>query len=161
MPKTLGFLDRNNIAFQVFQRWNLLDEATKANMKKLLYENENRSEGSNIGCSSRFVATTPPIYRDSSLLCNKIYNTKVPDLQVEPIFDSYNGEGDPIAHIKDFKMKFELKFRVNENLMSKYFSTTFIGDALKWYFSLPIKAINCYAHLISEFYIHFKYHAPR
>jgi len=56
-------------------------------------------------------------------------------------------------------MKFELMFSINDNLMAKYLPTTFRGDALNWYFSLPTKTINCYAQLILEFYIHFKYRA--
>jgi len=68
---------------------------------------------------------------------------------VEPNFDTYNGEGDPMAHIKAFKMKFDLKFSMNDNLMDKYFPTTFRGDALNWYFSLSAMSINFYVQIIS------------
>lgn len=64
---------------------------------------------------------------------------------MEPIFDTYNSEGDPMDHINIFEMKFELKFGVNDNLMVKYFPTIFIDDILNWYFSLPSKSINCHA----------------
>ena len=62
-----------------------------------------------------------------------------------------------MAHIKDFKMKFEFKFGMNDDLMAKYFPTTFRGDALNWCFSLPSKSINFYVELILEFYMYFKY----
>lgn len=140
---------------------NSFDDATKTNLKKILYGDDGKCEASNsfdgpnksmgfLGCGSR----------DSNPLCDEIKNEKAPDLQVEPIFDSYSGR-DPMAHIKAFKMKFELEFGVNDNLMEKYFPTTLKGDALTWYFSLPSKSINCYEQLVSEFYIHFKHSAPR
>lgn len=64
-------------------------------------------------------------------------------------------------HVKAFKMKFELKFGVNDILMAKYFLNTLHGDALNWYFSLLYKSINAYGKLIPKFYMHFKHHAPR
>lgn len=41
----------------------------------------------------------------------------------------YGGEGDPMQHVRSFKMNFELQFRVNHNLIAKYFPTIFEGDA--------------------------------
>jgi len=109
---------------------NSFDEETKANLKKMLYDNEERSEASNIGGNNRSMGGSPPMFRYSNPLCDEIRNTRVPNLQVEFLFDTYNGEGEPIAHIKAFEMKFKLKFRVNDNLITKYFPTTFKGDTL-------------------------------
>jgi len=47
-----------------------------------------------------------------------------------------------MAHIKAFKMKFKLKFMMNNNLMAKYFPTTFRSDAFNYYISFPTKSIN-------------------
>lgn len=70
---------------------------------------------------------------------------------MEPIFNTYHGEGDLIAHIKDFDMKFKFKLGVDDNLMKKYFPTTLRGDALNWHFSLLAKYINYYTQLVSQF----------
>jgi len=103
-----------------------------------------RSKGSKIGGNNWLVRANPPISKDSNPLYDEIHNIWEPNIQVEPIFDTYHGEGDPMAHINDFEMKFELKFRVDDNLMVEYFLTTFRGDALNWYFSLSIKSIILY-----------------
>lgn len=109
---------------------NSSDEATKSNSKKIFYENEEISEGYNIRGNSQSVGATPSMSRNSNLLCDKIHNTKILDVQVELILDTYHGEGDPMAQIKSFEMKLKLKFGVNDNLMSKYFPIIFKGDAL-------------------------------
>lgn len=128
---------------------NSFDEATKVNMKKIQYDNEERSEASNICGNSRSNGVTPPMIRDLNPLYDEIYNTRVPDLQVGTIFDTYNGDGDYMACIKSFKMKFKLKFRVNDNFMAKNVPTIFKGYALNWYFSLPPRSINFHAQVIS------------
>ena len=140
---------------------NSIDEVTKSNLNKMPYENEGRNAGFNIGGNIQSIGANPPIFRDSNPLCDEIRNTEAFDVQVEPIFDSYSGEGDPMIHIKAFEMKFELKLGVNNNLMAKCFPATLRGDALNWYFSLSAKSINCYAQLVSNFYMHFKHKAPR
>lgn len=99
--------------------------------------------------------------RDSNALCDDIINEKSPNLQVEPIFYSYSGEGDLMAHIKDIGMNFGLEFGVNDNLMAKYFPTTLKDDALDWYFAMPSKSINSYEQLMYEFYMCFKHRSPR
>lgn len=66
-----------------------------------------------------------------------------------------------MSHIKAFKIKFELKFGVNDNLIAKYLPTIFRGEVLNWYFYLPSISINYYAQIILEFYMHFTYHALR
>lgn len=65
-----------------------------------------------------------------------------------------------MAHIKVFEMKFEFKFRVNDNLMAKYFMTTLKGDSITWYFSFPSKSINSYKQIVSQSYFHFKHNDP-
>ena len=77
------------------------------------------------------------MYQEYNPLCDEIRNIRAPNLQIKPTFEIYSGERDPMAHIKAFKMKFKLKFGINENLMDKYIPTMFHGDALSWYFSLP------------------------
>ena len=124
---------------------NKFDEITRANLKRMLYGNEERSEACNIMGNNRSFGGAPPMTRNSNPLCDKIHNTKVTNLQVKPIFDTYNGEEDLMDHIKAFEMKFKLKFGTNDNLMAKYFPTTFRGDALNLYFSFLAKSINCYA----------------
>lgn len=130
-------------------------------MKKLLYENEQRSNTSNIRWNHQLGGAMLLISQDLNPLCDEICSINMPNLQMEPILDTYNGEGDPIAHIKAFDIKFKLKFGMNDNLMVKYLPTIFWGDVLNWYFSLLAKYINCYAQIILEFYIHFKYYASR
>ena len=88
-------------------------------------KNEERSEGSNIGYLNQSVGANPPIFRDLNILCDKICNTTVLDLQEEPSLDIYHGEGDHMSNIKPFEMKFELNFGMNENFMEKCSPTTF------------------------------------
>lgn len=102
----------------------------------------------------------PPMPQETIPLCDGIWNTRALGLQVEPTFDTYNGERDPMAHINAFEMKFKLQFGINDNLMAKYLPTTFYSDALNWYFALPTWSIICYAQLISQFYIHLWYQTP-
>jgi len=55
---------------------NSFDEATKANLKKMLYG----SEASNIEENSQFVEGDPPMIRDLNPLCDDIQNTMAPNL---------------------------------------------------------------------------------
>lgn len=88
---------------------NSFDNTTKATLKKMLYGDDGSTQNKGVSNISRY----------SNLLCDDIKNEKVHDLQVELGFYSYSGEGDPMAHFKAFKMKFELNFEVNDNLMDK------------------------------------------
>jgi len=66
-----------------------------------------------------------------------------------------------MAHVKAFKMNFELRFEENETLMAKEFPTALQNDGLNGYFSFRSKLKNIYGQLIYEFYMHFKHHACR
>ena len=90
---------------------NSFDDETKDNMKKMLYVNEERIKAYNIGRNNWSIGATPPITRDSNPLYDNIYNTRAHDIQMEPIFDTYNAKGDPMAHIKAFKMNFKTKIQ--------------------------------------------------
>lgn len=67
---------------------NSFDKVTIANLKKMLYGNEERSEASNIGDNSRSFGSAPPMTRDLNPLCDEIHNTRAPNLQLELIFDT-------------------------------------------------------------------------
>jgi len=49
---------------QFFSMVNNFDEETKVNLKKMLYENEERSEASNIGENIQFIGGAPALSRD-------------------------------------------------------------------------------------------------
>lgn len=67
---------------------NNFDDATKTNLNKILYKNDDRSEASNIRGNNHSVETHPTGYRDSNPLY-KICNTRELDLQVELTFNTY------------------------------------------------------------------------
>jgi len=112
---------------------NSFDDATKANLKRMLYGVDDRSEGFNVCGNNRSIKFHATRSRESSPLYDEFCNARASYLQVKLIFNSYQGEGDPIDHIKAFEMKLELKFGVDDNLMVKYFSTILWDDALNFY----------------------------
>lgn len=89
---------------------NCFNDATKDNLKRIHFGANDISEGSNIDVNNRLFGLNAMKSRGLSPLCDEIKNAREFNLQVEPIFDSYQGEGDPMAHHKDFEMKFKLKF---------------------------------------------------
>lgn len=64
---------------------------------------------------------------------------------------------------KDLKMhvrKFQeevIEFLHDQDMLTKLFSSSLKGDALKWYFSLIEKCIDKYEDLILQFIANFKY----
>lgn len=60
--------------------FNIFDDMTKANLKKMLYRNEEISEASNNGGNNQSIGATPPITKDSNPLYDDIDNTRAPDL---------------------------------------------------------------------------------
>lgn len=61
----------------------------------MLYYFDDRSEGSNVGGNNRSIRFYTTRSIDSIPLCDEICNARKSYLQVEPIFYSYQYEGDP------------------------------------------------------------------
>lgn len=70
---------------------NSFDEVSKVNLKNMLYKNKDRSEDFNIRGNNQFVGANLLISKESNPLYDEICNTREPNLQVEPEFDTYLG----------------------------------------------------------------------
>lgn len=87
---------------------NRFDDAKKANLKKILYGDDGKIEVYNtFGGPNSLMGSHGCGSRDQNPLFDEIINEREFDLQVELLFNSYSREGDSIAHIKAFEMKFE------------------------------------------------------
>lgn len=58
---------------------NRFDEATKANLNKILYKNEERSDASINGGNCPFSGARPFVSRDLNPICDDIYNIRAPN----------------------------------------------------------------------------------
>ena len=66
-------------------------------------------------------------------------------------FRKYNGTTDPLHHIKTFKMKIR-PYTEDSQVLAYLFQRSLEGDALEWYYTLPIQDVQDFARVRDCFF---------
>ena len=66
-------------------------------------------------------------------------------------FRKYNGTTDPLHHIKTFKMK-TWPYTEDSQVLAYLFQRSLEGDALEWYYTLPIQDVQDFARVRDRFF---------
>ncbi|XP_027911679.1 uncharacterized protein LOC114170401 [Vigna unguiculata] len=79
-----------------------------------------------------------------------ILETPLPDRWKMPTFDKYDGTTNPDNHMRVFihQMMFHV---MSDPIWCRVFSTSLTGEALEWFFELPVNSIDSFATLKARF----------
>ena len=66
-------------------------------------------------------------------------------------FKKYNGTTDPLHHIKTFKMETR-PYTEDSQVLAYMFQRSLEGDALEWYYTLPIHDVQDFARMRDHFF---------
>lgn len=82
-----------------------------------------------LACKDRFA----PVENKGSPFSEEIRSAMMVDSHNEPNFEKFNGDGDSNSHLQGFEYTMEWCGGTNDNLKSKYFVLSLIGEWRKWF----------------------------